>query len=186
MATRSKTRAHQSANRKLDSSPGGKDALSLLRADHREVKQMFEAYEDLADNRDKGECAHRICQALKIHTMIEEEIFYPAARRATRDDQLLDESEVEHAGAKDLIAQIEAMRPGEKLYDAKVAVLGEQVNHHIREEEGELFPEVRDAKMDLVELGERMQRRKAELMSQLPSGGTGSEEDAGAQSSPRA
>lgn len=139
-------------------------AIALLKADHREVKTMFTQYEKLEDDAEKAALAKQICRALKVHTQIEEEIFYPAAYDAIEDDDLLDEAEVEHASAKDLIAQIEASNPGEPLFDAKVKVLGEYVNHHVEEEEGELFPECREAKMDLLALGEAMKARKEELM----------------------
>jgi hypothetical protein len=147
-------------------SGAAEDALTLLKADHAEVKGWFDDYEDLENNTAKAALSAKICKALKVHTKIEEEIFYPAARAATKDDDLLDEAKVEHAGAKDLITQIEAMKAGDELYDAKVKVLGEQVKHHIKEEEGELFPEARRAEMDLAALGKRMAARKKELMAQ--------------------
>ena len=162
MATSATTKARKAAARR-PGAPG--DAIALLKADHKEVKGWFEDYEDLEDDAAKGALSAKICKALKVHTQIEEEIFYPAARAATGDKPLLDEAKVEHAGAKDLIAQIEAMKPGDDLYDAKVKVLGEQVVHHVGEEEGELFPESRRAKMDLVALGQRMAARKKELMA---------------------
>jgi len=139
------------------------DAVALLKADHREVKKMFQAFEKTESDDEKVALASRICAALKLHTQIEEEIFYPAAYDALEDDDLLDEAEVEHASAKDLIAQIEASSPAEPLYDAKVKVLGEYVDHHVQEEEKELFPECRDGDMDLKALGEQMRQRKEEL-----------------------
>ena len=142
------------------------DAISLLESDHMEVKAYFEDYEELEDDVEKKELAGKICAALKVHTQIEEEIFYPAAREATEDDELLDEATVEHAGAKNLIAEIEAPDPGQPLYDAKVSVLGEQVRHHIKEEETELFPEVRDSDLDLAGLGKKMAARKTALMGE--------------------
>ena len=126
MATSAKTKARRAVTRRSGQA-GPTDALALLKADHREVEAWFEEYEDLTSNADKLALAQRICLALRVHTQIEEEIFYPAAREATKDNDLLDEATVEHAGAKDLIAQIEAMKPGDPLYDAKVKVLGEQV-----------------------------------------------------------
>jgi hypothetical protein len=144
-----------------------KDAIALLEADHREVDAMFEQYETLTDDADKKALAAKICLALKVHTTIEEELFYPPARKATGDGDLLDEALVEHAGAKNLIAEIEAMQPGQPLYDAKVKVLGEQVRHHVEEEETELFPEVRDTDLDLDALGAKLAARKAELMAKL-------------------
>lgn len=167
MATRTKTRAHKAANRNLTSASPATDALALLKADHKEVKAWFNQYEGLDNDSQKAALVAKICLALKVHTTIEEEIFYPAARKATKDNALLDEANVEHACAKDLLAQIEAMKVGENLYDAKVQVLGEQIKHHAKEEEEELFPEVREAKMDLKGLGSQMAARKAELMRQL-------------------
>lgn len=102
---------------------------------------------------------------LTVHATIEEEIFYPAAYEALDDDDLLDEAEVEHASAKALIAEIEASQVGEPLFDAKVTVLGEYIDHHVQEEEKELFPECRASGMDLKALGEQLAARKAELMA---------------------
>jgi len=147
-----------------DKSP---DAIRLLRADHREVKGWFKDYEKLEDDEAKQDLADQICIALTVHAQIEEEILYPAARDAVEDDDLLDEAEVEHSSAKQLIAEIEAMKAGEDLFDAKVKVLGEYVNHHIAEEESELFPEIRDSELDLKELGEQLEERKTELMEEL-------------------
>ena len=160
MATTAKTKARKAATRK-SGSPN--DAIALLKADHRQVGAWFDAYEDVADDAAKTDLSAKICAALKAHTQVEEEIFYPAARAATGDNALLDEAVVEHAAAKDLIAQLAAMVVGDDLYDAKVKVLGEQIKHHVKEEEEELFPEVRDSDLDLVALGERMAKRKAEL-----------------------
>jgi hemerythrin superfamily protein len=146
------------------------DAIALLTADHKEVKTMFEQYDKLGDraNAAKKKLADQICAALTVHTTIEEEIFYPALRAASKDAaDLLDEAEVEHAGAKDLIAQIEEMDPEDDLYDAKVKVLGEQVDHHVGEEEGEMFPVAKKARLDLVALGEEMATRKEELAATL-------------------
>ena len=113
----------------------------------------------------KHQLATKICRALKVHTQIEEEIFYPAAREATEDNDLLDEALVEHAGAKNLIADIEGMAAGDDLYDAKVKVLGEQIHHHVEEEEDELFPEVEKSDMDLESIGKQMADLKIELMA---------------------
>ena len=168
MAARTKTRAHRLASRKLVVGPGApKDALALLKADHKEVAGWFEDYGDLTDEAKKAALVAKISLALNAHTKIEEEIFYPAARKATKDDDLLDEADVEHACAKDLLAQIDTMRVGDSHFDAKVQVLGEQIKHHATEEEDELFPEARESKMDLVALGARMAARKAELMREL-------------------
>ena len=131
---------------------------------------MFEEYEDIREGGDetmKEQLAQKICAALKVHTQLEEEIFYPAAREATGDNDLLDEAMVEHAGAKNLIAEIEDMDPADDLYDAKVRVLGEQIRHHVEEEEEELFPEVEDLDMDVAAVGEQLTARKAELTKEM-------------------
>ena len=106
------------------------------------------------------------CLALSVHARIEEEIFYPALRKAIDDEDLLDEAEVEHASAKQLIAEIESMSADDRLFDAKVKVLGEYVTHHVGEEEHQLFPEARESGVDLKDLGSELARRKAELMKQ--------------------
>lgn len=143
------------------------DAITLLKKDHAEVKTYFDEYENLESDKDKKALAGKICTALKVHMQIEEEIFYPAARKAIKDNELLDEATVEHSGAKILIAEIEAMKPSQNLYDAKVKVLGEQIEHHVKEEEDELFPEVRGTDLDLEALGTKMAKRKAELMKKM-------------------
>ena len=164
-AMRASTRA--SADPKPKSAEGPQDAIALLESDHREVDSYFDQYENLTGDAEKKALADKICLALKVHTQIEEEIFYPPAREATGDGDLLDEAVVEHMGAKNLIAEIEAMLPGQPLYDAKVKVLGEQVRHHVDEEEQELFPEVRETDLDLDALGAKLAARKAELMALL-------------------
>ena len=147
------------------------DAVKLLVADHKEVRALFKDYDKLvkaqADGGERASLAHQICLLLTVHATIEEEIFYPAARQALSEGDLLDEAEVEHASAKSLISQIETMSPDDALYDAKVKVLGEYIEHHVAEEEGELFPKLKKSKLDLAELGLDMADRKAELLSQL-------------------
>jgi len=120
---------------------------------------------DEGDAATKEGLVRQICNELKIHTTLEEEIFYPAARSALDDkgDDLLDEATVEHASAKDLIAQLESASADEELYDAKVTVLGEYIKHHVKEEQEELFPRCRKAKMDLKSIGAAMRSRKQEL-----------------------
>jgi hemerythrin-like domain-containing protein len=145
---------------------GDQDALKLLKADHREVEGWFSDYEDAGDA-EKARLADKICLALKVHTQVEEEIFYPAARDALSDEEILDEAVVEHAAARDLIAEIEQMEVGEDLFDAKVKVLSEQIEHHVQEEETEMFPKLRETDMDMDALGARMAERKKELMSKL-------------------
>ena len=148
------------------------DATALLEQDHADVKQLFAEYDELATDEADGEerqaLAEQICAMLTAHSTIEEEIFYPAAREAGVESDLLDEAEVEHASAKDLIAQIRSMSPDDDLYDAKVKVLGEYVNHHVEEEEGEMFPACRSAGMDLAGLAATLAERKAELLAESP------------------
>ena len=161
------------AKRTQDPSPTARDAIALLTDDHEEVRQLFEQYQEFADDTSaddeaKRTLAEEICTMLTVHATIEEEIFYPAAREAEVEEDLLDEAEVEHASAKDLIAQIQSMSPDDELYDAKVTVLGEYVDHHVQEEEGEMFPKCRRAKMDLAGLAEQLAERKSELMAEEP------------------
>ena len=141
-------------------------ALDLLEADHTEVEGYFEQYEQLEDAAEKEELALKICLALQVHAQVEEEIFYPAARDAIEKTELIDEAVVEHASAKQLIAEIEQMDAGDELYDAKVKVLCEQVSHHIEEEEDELFPELESSELDLEALGKKMADRKTALLQQ--------------------
>jgi hemerythrin superfamily protein len=151
-----------------------KDACDLLDADHKKVQKMFKEYEELTGSRarsaaqKKMDLARQICMELTVHTQIEEEIFYPACREAMKDTDILDEATVEHQSAKDLIAQIEQGDPSDEMFDAKVKVLGEYVNHHVKEEKNELFPKARSArKLDLVAMRDEMEARKEELMSEM-------------------
>lgn len=145
------------------------DAIQLLTEDHREVKKLFKDFEKLvkdeAEGSEKQALAGQICEMLTIHTTIEEDIFYPAARGALEEQDLLDEAEVEHASAKELIAQIQSMEPEDDLYDAKVTVLGEYIEHHVQEEEKELFPKLKKAKLDLDQIGDELASRKEELQA---------------------
>lgn len=148
-----------------------KDAIALLTADHKEVQKLFKQYEKLAEDEapadERKALAAEICLNLIVHAQIEEELFYPAARAAMPDDDdLLDEAEVEHASAKQLMAEIAEMQPDDKLYDAKVIVLGEYVNHHVKEEEGEMFPKAKKSDMDLADLGQQLMERKEALMAE--------------------
>lgn len=146
------------------------NAIELLTNDHREVKALFERYDELvqseAESGEKQVVAAQICVMLTAHATAEEELFYPRAREVLGDDEdLVDEADVEHACAKELIAQIEAGSPEDPLYDAKVKVLGEYIDHHVKEE-GEMFKKVRKTELDLEALGEEIAARKAELMGQ--------------------
>lgn len=147
-----------------------KDACDLLDADHRAVKKMFKEFEELAGSKARSAqesrrlLALQICKELTVHAQIEEEIFYPAVRAAIKETDLLAEAEVEHQSAKDLIAQIEAATEVSEEFDAKVIVLGEYIDHHVKEERNEMFPKARAArKLDLVALRDQLEARKAEL-----------------------
>jgi hemerythrin superfamily protein len=150
-----------------------KDACDLLDADHKAVKKLFKAYEELMKSRGrtvaqkKMDLAHQICNELTVHAQIEEEIFYPALRAAIKDTDMLAEAEVEHASAKDLIAQIEGASAADEMFDAKVTVLGEYIDHHVKEERNEMFPKARSArKLDLIALRDQLQARKEELLGE--------------------
>ena len=143
-------------------------AVTLLKKDHREVEGWFDEYEQLEADAEKLALFNKIALALKVHTRIEEEIFYPEERGEVEDD-LLDEAYVEHDGAKKLIAEIEAMRPGDEFYDAKVKVLGEYIKHHVKEEEqpGGIFAQAKKGDEDLEAMGKRIKARKEELMAEF-------------------
>src|ERR1700730_9363074 len=154
------------------------DAIAMLTADHKKVKKLFADFDKLKDagsDEDKASIINQICNELKIHTELEEEIFYPAVRKAIDDSDLMDEALVEHAGAKDLIAQLEDASPDDDLYDAKVTVLGEQIDHHVKEEEGGMFPKAKKAKVDTGALGATMLERKMALKEKM---GLNDDEDA--------
>ncbi|MEP6940866.1 MAG: hemerythrin domain-containing protein [Rudaea sp.] len=144
-----------------------KDAVDLLVADHLAAGKCFKQYETMmkknAPDAQRVALANKVCEMLKVHTQIEEEIFYPAARSAGVDMDTLDEAYVEHAGAKDLITQIQSSNPMGEYYDAKVKVLGDIVNHHVVEEHTEMFPKCRRSTMELIGLRTRMEIRKREL-----------------------
>jgi len=173
-ATHTHTRTHSAPARSRK-----QDAIALLKADHKAVSGLFKEYDKAEDDRArKVELATEICTELTIHAAIEEEIFYPQAREAFGDDEdgvaLLDEAEVEHGSLKVLIAQIEEAMDGagpDEKTDAKVTVLKEYVEHHVKEEEKELFPKVRKSEMDLAELGEELRARKEELKAEGANGG---------------
>jgi len=165
-ATSTKSKSHAGRTRRT----GRRDplAVTLLKQDHRQVEAWFDEYEQLETDADKLALFNQIALALKVHCQIEEEIFYPEDRGEVEDD-MLDEAYVEHAGAKNLIAEIEQMEPSEAFYDAKVKVLGEYIKHHVREEEqpGGIFAQAKKGGEDLDEMGERLKARKAELMAEL-------------------
>ncbi|PHY17625.1 hemerythrin domain-containing protein [Caulobacter sp. BP25] len=166
----SSTTAKTAKARKATRRTGRRDplAIRLLKQDHREVEKMFDEYEQLESNSEKQELFNQIALALKVHTQIEEEILYPEERGDVEDD-LIDEAYVEHDGAKKLIAEIEAMKPGQEFYDAKVKVLGEYIKHHVKEEEqpGGFFAQAKRGDEDLDAMGERLKARKEELMAKM-------------------
>lgn len=144
------------------------DAIALLKADHRAVEDLFEKFESASSNRKKQALAEHICNELKVHTMIEEEIFYPAFAGKI-EDETLNEAYVEHDGAKLLVNDILASSPDDQFYDAKVKVLAEEIKHHVGEEEQPsegMFAQCRKTDVDLVALRDQMLARKAELMPQ--------------------
>jgi len=148
------------------------DAIVILTSDHAKVKKLFKEFETLSKKNDiagKAKVANEICLELTVHAQAEEEVFYTAARSATNEDALLNEADVEHDSAKELIAQIQSMSPEDPMYDAKVTVLGEYIDHHVKEEETEMFPKVRKTKLDLIELGLRLKTREEEIKSSLTS-----------------
>jgi len=142
------------------------DAIKLLKADHDEVAGWFEDFEKTNSESKKQKLADQICTALKVHTQIEEEIFYPACREAGIEEDMMDEADVEHDGAKNLIEQIESGKAGDDHWDAKVTVLGEMIKHHVKEEEQRdgMFAKAKKADIDLDQLGAELKARKDELM----------------------
>jgi hemerythrin superfamily protein len=150
------------------------DACTLLDTDHRNVKKLFKTYEELTQSKAAGasqkkrELANEICTELTVHAQIEEEIFYPGLRNAMKETDLLDEATVEHASAKDLIAQIQEATEVDDMFDAKVTVLGEYIDHHVKEERNEIFVKARATRgLDLVAMREQLETRKEELMAEL-------------------
>ena len=137
-------------------------AIALLMEDHEYVKKAFRAFEKM-DEEDQPALVKKVLQALKVHTRIEEEIFYPAVRKAIKDEDLMNEAEVEHDSAKVLIRQLERMKPSDPKFAATFTVLGEYVNHHVKEEESEMFPKARRARINLKGLGAKLMGQKIKL-----------------------
>src|ERR1700727_3050183 len=156
--------------KKSTRSTQAQDAIAMWTADHKRGKTLFSKIDkrkEEGSDEEKSAIVEQICNEMKIHAELEEEIFYPAVREAIDDSDLMDEAIVEHAGAKELIAQLEDASPEDDLYDAKVTVLGEQIDHHVKEEEGDMFPKARKAKVDTKALGERMLKRRMALMQEM-------------------
>jgi hemerythrin superfamily protein len=167
-STQAKGRAPgKSKSAKTQNKP--QDAIALLMADHDEVEALFKKFQQAKDGDSaKADIVQQICKALSVHAEIEEEIFYPAARDALdeKGEDMLDEAEVEHASIKSLVEQLQDATPEDDMYDAKVKVLCEYVTHHVKEEEGEMFPKVKKTELDLDELGSELAERKMELMGE--------------------
>jgi len=150
------------------------DAIAMLKDDHQKVAQLFTQFEKLSDvdgaDAEKASIVEQICSDLKVHAQIEEEIFYPSARDAIDEEDLVDEAEAEHADAKELIAQLESLDPGDDKYDETVELLNEEIDHHVKEEENGLFPKVIEAQVDTRDLGRQMMERKAALKAEMGEG----------------
>lgn len=149
----------------LDGKKSGKDAIDLLMNDHRQVESLFKQFEGAEDDkREKRRIAREICAELGMHAKIEEQILYPeAARKIEEAKDKIDEGIVEHAGIKRLIKEIPRMSAGDDLFDAKVKVLKEYVQHHVKEEESETFPLLRRSELDLSDIGDKLAQRKERL-----------------------
>jgi hemerythrin superfamily protein len=165
----SRSRSTSRSTSRASGSTRRQDAIALLKADHRQVEEWFSQFENTNSSSRKQDLAQKICTALKAHTMIEEEIFYPAFLEATEDEEIHHEAEIEHDGAKKLIADIERAGPDDDYFDARISVLSEMVKHHVKEEESRngMFGKARKSGMDLVALGEQLASRKAEVMGEL-------------------
>jgi len=143
-------------------------ALEMLTSDHRKVEDLFEKFEQLKEEDDASRVAiaQRVCTELTVHMQVEEDLLYPWLRENMEDTEMVAEAHVEHATAKRLIAEIMPVGEPDEAYDAKVKVLSEYIKHHVKEEEGEIFPEVSGEKEELDALGQEMHGRKAELMEE--------------------
>ena len=148
----------------LQSARPPKDAVAMLKADHKKVSGLFEEFEKARASSRKKALVAQICSELTVHTQLEEEIFYPAVKAALRDKELVPEATVEHASVKNLIAQVEGVEPDGEVYDAKVKVMAEYVKHHVKEEHTEMFPKAQKTRLDMVALRDQMAARKAELL----------------------
>ena len=172
--------ASKSTSRSTPRAKAPQDVLKMLAEDHKKVKQMFDQFEKMKEEEEpdleaKQMLVELCCAELTVHAQLEEELFYPALRETIDDMDMLDEAEVEHASAKQLISELSSMEPGDELYDAKFTVLGEYVKHHIEEEEKEMFAKAKKADLDLVAMAEEARVRKQEVREEL---GLASEDEA--------
>jgi hemerythrin superfamily protein len=151
--------------KKKSASAKDQDATALLRADHEHVSELFEEYEDSRSSAKKKRIVEELCNELTVHAQIEEEIFYPAVKRALKDKELIPEARVEHDTLKGLIAQVEGEEPDGEMFDAKIKVMREYVKHHVKEEQDEIFPKAKSTDLDMMELGAKLSERKEELLA---------------------
>jgi hemerythrin superfamily protein len=164
------TRSESNVGTAREAKSGSMDAIALLKADHKQVAEWFEQFESARSDEIKQALAQQICAALTVHATIEEEIFYPAFLDATGETDLHHEAEIEHEGAKRLIAEIEESSPEDEYFDARVTVLAEMIRHHVNEEEQRdgMFAKAKESDMDLEALGEQLQARKEEMTDESP------------------
>ncbi len=158
MATRTRTAASKKTSAKAQ------DAIALLRADHKAVSELFAQYEKTRSVTKKRSLVDAICLQLRVHTQIEDEIFYPAVKAALKDKELIPEASVEHASVKNLIEQVEGKEPDGEMFDAKIKVMSEYVKHHVKEEQSEMFPKAKGTKLDMSALGAQLLAKKNELL----------------------
>lgn len=176
MPTSSQTRSSQSRGR--GASPARSAILEMLKDDHKRAKKAFRDFERLDPEKDPEACAQLVaqcCAELTLHATLEEELLYPAARNVLADEALIDEAEVEHASAKELISQLQQMQPDEEKFAARFTVLGEYLKHHIKEEEGEIFPRLSGAKLDWQALQAQILARREQLSDELMPAGDGAD-----------
>lgn len=162
--TKSKMTINGKSKNKTAKASKTEDATAMLRADHKRVSELFGNYEKARSTSRKRELVATICTELTVHAQLEEEIFYPAVKKALKDKELVPEATVEHATLKDLIAQVKGVEPDGEMFDAKIKVLSEYVKHHVKEEQGEMFAKAKKTKLDMNALGAQMATRKKELM----------------------
>ena len=163
-STAKSSSARKSTATRKTSQARSKDAIAVLKEQHQAVKKLFGQFTKAKGESRQQSLASRICMELKVHTQIEEELLYPQAHEEIDDPELVDESLVEHNAAKDLIRQIEQTDPSDEMFAAKMQVLQEQIEHHVKEEEDDLFPKAKKADLDMKALGERLAMRKKQLM----------------------
>jgi hemerythrin-like domain-containing protein len=147
----------------VDTSKTNTNAIDLLKADHDNVKELFDEFEKSDNGQARKKIVKQALTELKLHAAVEEEIFYPAVRAHVGKD-LMNEADEEHHVAKLLIAELEDAQGHGDHFDAKFKVLAESVRHHIKEEENEMLPKAKELKMDFDKLGEKMLARKQELL----------------------